>query len=87
MVSAIAAMAENRVIGRDGGLPWELPEDMKFFREKNEGAYHRHGSQNIRVFPQAFAEPTSRCHHTREGLRACRGRCFPQCRRGTRFLP
>ena len=29
---AVAAMASNRIIGRDGALPWRLPEDMKFFR-------------------------------------------------------
>jgi len=30
---AIAAMASNRVIGREGKLPWHLPEDLKFFKE------------------------------------------------------
>ena len=34
---AIAAMSANRVIGRDGALPWRLPEDMKFFREQTTG--------------------------------------------------
>lgn len=34
---AIAAMADNRVIGRDGGLPWRLPEDLKFFKETTMG--------------------------------------------------
>ena len=29
---AIAAMAENRVIGKDGKLPWHLPEDLKHFK-------------------------------------------------------
>ncbi|HLB76163.1 MAG TPA: dihydrofolate reductase [Candidatus Dormibacteraeota bacterium] len=32
IVSLIAAMAENRVIGRDGGLPWHLLEDLKRFK-------------------------------------------------------
>lgn len=30
-IYAIAAMAENRVIGVEGRLPWRLPEDMKRF--------------------------------------------------------
>lgn len=34
---AIAAMASNRVIGRDGQLPWHLPEDLKFFKETTTG--------------------------------------------------
>jgi dihydrofolate reductase len=28
----IAACAENRVIGRGGKLPWQIPEDAKFFQ-------------------------------------------------------
>ncbi|MEM7145804.1 MAG: dihydrofolate reductase [Verrucomicrobiota bacterium] len=31
-LKAIVAMASNRVIGRDGTLPWHLPEDLKFFK-------------------------------------------------------
>lgn len=34
---AVVAMAANRVIGRDGALPWRLPEDMKFFRTLTTG--------------------------------------------------
>jgi dihydrofolate reductase len=31
-VSLIVAMSENRVIGRAGGLPWHLPDDLKHFK-------------------------------------------------------
>jgi len=36
-VCFIAAMAENRVIGRHGGIPWDLPEDRRRFRELTWG--------------------------------------------------
>ncbi|MBC2603468.1 dihydrofolate reductase [Puniceicoccus vermicola] len=35
---AVAAMADNRVIGRDGQLPWHLPGDLKFFKNLTSGA-------------------------------------------------
>ena len=34
---AIAAQTENRVIGRDGGLPWHLPADFAHFRRLSRG--------------------------------------------------
>lgn len=34
---AIAAMAENRVIGNGPDIPWHLPEDFKWFKEKTVG--------------------------------------------------
>ena len=33
----VAAMAENRVIGRNGGMPWHLPADMARFRRLTMG--------------------------------------------------
>jgi dihydrofolate reductase len=33
----IAAMAENRVIGKDNALPWAIKEDMEHFRKLTKG--------------------------------------------------
>lgn len=34
--SIIAAIGKNGEIGRDGNLPWDLPEDLKKFRDLTE---------------------------------------------------
>jgi dihydrofolate reductase len=36
-VSAIVAVARNGVIGRDGQLPWRLPDDLRRFRKLTTG--------------------------------------------------
>ncbi len=32
-ISLVVAVSENNVIGKDGALPWSLPNDLRFFRE------------------------------------------------------
>jgi len=34
IISIIAAMDKNGVIGKDNKLPWHIPEDFKWFKEK-----------------------------------------------------
>jgi dihydrofolate reductase len=36
-VIAIAAVGRNGVIGKGSELPWDIPEDMKFFRDATRG--------------------------------------------------
>jgi dihydrofolate reductase len=33
IVSLVAAMSRNRVIGLAGGIPWHLPRDLRHFKE------------------------------------------------------
>lgn len=37
ILTHIVACSENNVIGSEGGLPWNLPEDMKFFKDTTKG--------------------------------------------------
>jgi len=36
-ITMIWAMDEQRLIGKDNGMPWHLPNDMRFFRENTKG--------------------------------------------------
>ncbi len=36
-ISLIAAVARNGVIGRDGGMPWHLPEELAHFKATTMG--------------------------------------------------
>lgn len=36
-IALIVAVAENGVIGRNGGLPWRMRSDLKLFRQKTMG--------------------------------------------------
>lgn len=53
-VSAIVAMSENRVIGKDGGLPWHLPEDLKRFKELTTGHAVLMGRTTYDSLPDKF---------------------------------
>jgi len=36
-LTAIVAMTPDRIIGKNGGLPWHLPEDLKLFKRHTTG--------------------------------------------------
>lgn len=54
IISLIAAMAKNRVIGKDNDLPWHLPDDMKFFQSKTKGHVVVMGRKNFDSLPEKF---------------------------------
>jgi dihydrofolate reductase len=59
IVSHISAISKNRVIGIENKLPWSLPEDLKFFREKTKNHLMIMGRKTFESFP---APLTSRFH-------------------------
>lgn len=54
IISMIAAMSRNRVIGKNNDLPWHLPDDFKFFKEKTKGHHVIMGRKNYESLPPKF---------------------------------
>lgn len=54
IISQIAALAKNRVIGRDNDLPWKLPDDMKFFMNTTKGHYVVMGRKNYESLHEKY---------------------------------
>lgn len=53
-VGVIWAEAHGGVIGRDGGMPWHVPEDLAHFRDKTTGAAVIMGRRTWESFPDRF---------------------------------
>lgn len=56
-IAIIAAMAANRVIGRQGAMPWHLPEDLKRFKELTTGHPVIMGRKTHESILKALGEP------------------------------
>src|SRR5690349_14066212 len=54
IVSLIAAVAENNVIGKNNDLPWHLPADMKYFRDVTMGHCVIMGRKNYDSIPLKY---------------------------------
>ncbi|MDH5380024.1 MAG: dihydrofolate reductase [Cyclobacteriaceae bacterium] len=53
-ISMIAAVAKNRVIGKDNDLAWNLPDDMKFFMQTTSKHVVLMGRKNWESIPDKF---------------------------------
>lgn len=53
-ISLIAAVAKNRVIGKENDLPWRLPDDMKYFMQTTLGHHVLMGRKNYDSLPNKF---------------------------------
>ena len=54
VLSLIAAVARQGVIGKDNRLLWHLPEDMKYFRETTRGRPVIMGRKTWESLPEKF---------------------------------
>jgi dihydrofolate reductase len=51
-MSLVVAVSANGVIGRDGGMPWQLPSDLKFFKAYTMGKPIIMGRHTWESFPK-----------------------------------
>jgi len=54
LISMIAAMGSNRVIGKDNDIPWYLPDDFKFFKDTTKNHHVIMGRKNWESLPVKF---------------------------------
>ena len=54
IVSLIAAVAKNNVIGKNNKLIWSLPKDMKFFMDMTMGHHIIMGRRNYESIPDNY---------------------------------
>ncbi len=54
MIAIVVAYSRNRVIGRDGGLPWRLPTDLRRFKELTTGGTVVMGRKTYESLPEPF---------------------------------
>lgn len=50
----IAAVAENNVIGKDGDIPWHIPEDLQHFKKKTTEHTVVMGRKTFQSLPNSF---------------------------------
>ena len=54
IISLIAAVSQNHVIGKNNDLPWKLPDDMKYFMQTTKGHHCIMGRKNYDSIPDRF---------------------------------
>jgi dihydrofolate reductase len=54
IISLIAAVSQNHVIGKNNDLPWHLPDDMKYFMNTTKGHHCIMGRKNYDSIPEKF---------------------------------
>ena len=54
-ITLIAAIGKNRELGKNNDLIWDIPEDLKFFRENTDGKYIVMGLNTFNSLPKLLS--------------------------------
>ncbi|MDZ7740680.1 MAG: dihydrofolate reductase [Bacteroidota bacterium] len=55
-ISLIAAMGSNMVIGKNGKMPWRLPDDLQYYMDKTRGHYVLMGRKTFHAYKKIMRE-------------------------------
>lgn len=69
-LTLIAAMAENRVIGKDNSLIWHLPKDLKHFKDLTKGHHIIMGRKTYESMGKPLPHRTNIVVTTKENYEA-----------------
>lgn len=58
MITMIAAAAENNALGKNGNIPWHLPDDFKHFKKLTTGHHIIMGRKTWESFPRPLPNRT-----------------------------
>lgn len=58
MITLIAALAENKVLGKDNAIIWHLPDDFKHFKTLTSHHYIIMGRKTFESFPKPLPNRT-----------------------------
>lgn len=58
-IIGIAAVAENGIIGKNGNLPWHMPNDLKHFKETTKGHFVVMGYMTYKFLGKPLSERTN----------------------------
>jgi dihydrofolate reductase len=59
IVSSIVAVSKNRVIGKENGMPWHLPKDMRYFKRKTLDRHVIMGRKNFEAMGNPLPKRTN----------------------------
>jgi dihydrofolate reductase len=59
IVSSIVAVSKNRVIGKENGMPWHLPKDMRYFKRKTLDHHVVMGRKNFEAMGNPLPKRTN----------------------------
>lgn len=57
-ITLIAAIGKNRELGKNNGLIWHIPEDLRFFKNNTDGKYIVMGMNTLKSLPRLLPNRT-----------------------------